>query len=54
MFELKIFHKKKFIVTLNSSGIQPHVRDLAWRSSEEIVAFTAIMYIYRACSTKIF
>jgi len=30
---------------LNSSGIRPRVRDLAWRSSEEIVAFAAKMYI---------
>ena len=43
IFVLKIFRKKKFRV----KKIQPCVRDLAWRSLEEIVAFAAKMYIKR-------
>ena len=61
IFHTKKFRVKNFIVTgglnfnmlaegwhhLNSSGIRARVRDLAWRSSEEIVAFAATMYIKR-------
>jgi len=57
---LKIFRKKKFrakkicsygwskLLTRWPKGdVRPRVRDLAWRSSEEIVAFAANMYIAR-------
>jgi len=59
IFELKIFHRKKnswlrvgIVLAegrchLNSSGIRLHVRDIAWRSSKEIVAFEATMYTKR-------
>jgi len=49
---LKIFCKKNFRVKKNfvvTGGLNfgRSVRDLAWRSSEEIVAFVANMYIKR-------
>ena len=55
IFVLKIFRKKRFrvkkifVVTggLNFEHVGQRVRDLVWRSSEEIVAFAANMYIKR-------
>jgi len=45
----KISCKKIFVVTggLNFSHVGRRVRDLAWRSSEKIVAFAANMHIKR-------